>query len=126
MACACHGKEGKQILDRAVPPDDQCTACASKHINSAKSAWGEFTYEEDNRRYVAGQLRLAIEHLKIDHFETALHCRDVAMLIEENKDESKHDIRNRIDTLLKEAINLFYKDHPDAYGRFVGLNTLPE
>lgn len=125
MACGCHGKN-KEYVGNGVQPDDQCTACASKHINIARELWGEFQYEETNRRKVAGQLRLAVEHLKYDHTELALHCRDTAMIIEESRDINKRDVRDCIQHLLDDALILFYKDNPEAKGRFEKLTNLPQ
>ena len=63
MACNCHGKNGVSVGRTSAY--DQCTACARKHIKSAWSKWGEFTYEEDNRDYCSAQLRDAADHLEV-------------------------------------------------------------
>ena len=115
MACNCHGKNGVSVGRPSAY--DQCTACARKHIKSAWSKWGEFTYEEDNRDYCSAQLRDAADHLKYEHRETALKCRDLAMVIEENKDTEFSSIAAVLDALRIESRELFYADHPDAKHR---------
>jgi hypothetical protein len=122
MACNCHGKKGEKINGKANPTD-QCTACAYKHVNNAKSAWGEFTYTEDNRSFCSGQLRLASLHLMYDHTETALKCRDLAIIIEENKDKDISDVATQLSELLPEVRGHYYADHPDALERLEKLKT---
>ena len=112
MACSCHGKRGR-VEQHRVAPDDQCTMCASKHLNMALTAWGEFTYEEDNRWWAAGHVRLAVEHLKHDHRDLALTLRDIATDIENAKDLTRDDIRNRLQQGLVAARELLKADHPE-------------
>ena len=123
MACGCHGKKGDHVSD-GIKPDDQCTACALKHINHAKELWGEFQHTADNRLKAAGQLRLAVEHLKYDHTDLALRCRDVAMRIEYAQDTSRRDIRDTLVSLLNDVLLLFYADNPDAKKRLDALPAL--
>ena len=120
MACNCHGKKGVAVRGK-VNPEEQCTTCAYKHINNARSAWGEFTYTEDNRSFCSGQLRLASLHLMYDHTETALKCRDLAVIIEENRDAGKQDVAAQLYSLLQESRDLFYIEHPDARERLLKL-----
>lgn len=122
MACNCHGKRGE--AERRVAPEDQCTMCAYKHVRNARHAWGEFTYELDNRSYVAGQLRLAIEHLKFDHTPTALKCRDLAAVIDEAMDADIRDVAVRLSAIEKDVRTLFYTDHPEAQERILLLKKL--
>ena len=117
MACSCHGKNGESV--HTVKPYDQCTTCARKHVKSAWSKWNEFTYEDDNRDYVSAQLRDAADHLKFDHKETALKCRDLAVAIEEVKDQQS--IAEQLENLLEETRNLYYVNHPDAAERLEKL-----
>nr|DAG83196.1 MAG TPA: hypothetical protein [Caudoviricetes sp.] len=120
MGCNCHGKKGIRIQFAA--PDDQCTACARKHVKAAWSKWGEFTYEEDNRDYCSAQLRDAADHLKFSHRETALKLRDLAVIIEENRDAELGDIAAVLNALRIETRDLFYADHPEAKKRLEALN----
>ena len=121
MACRCHGKNGVSV--ERTSAYDQCTSCARKHIKSAWSKWGEFTYEEDNRDYCSAQLRDAADHLKYEHRETALKCRDLAMVIEENRDAGFGNIAVALDSLRIESRNLFYADHPEAKRRLEELSN---
>ena len=121
MACNCHGKNGVSVGRTSAY--DQCTACARKHIKSAWSKWGEFTYEEDNRDYVSAQLRDAADHLKYEHRETALKCRDLAMAIEENRDAEYGNIAAELNALRIESRELFYADHPDVKLRLEDLKN---
>ena len=116
MSCNCHTKQGISV--RVAKPDDQCTMCARKHVKNAWGAWGEFTYEDDFRDYVSDQLRKAADHLKFEHRDVALLCRDVAVAIEENRDaEYRESIAVALDNLRKKTLELFYADHPDAMQR---------
>ena len=121
MACNCHGKNGVSVGRTSAY--DQCTACARKHIKSAWSKWGEFTYEEDNRDYCSAQLRDAADHLKYEHRETALKCRDLAMVIEENRDAEYGNIAAELNALRIESRELFYADHPEAKHRLEVLEN---
>lgn len=121
MACNCHGKNGVSVGRTSAY--DQCTACARKHIKSAWSKWGEFTYEEDNRDYCSAQLRDAADHLKYEHRETALRCRDLAMVIEENRDAEHSNIAAELNALRIESRELFYADHPEAKHRLEVLKN---
>ena len=115
MQCHCHGKDGKSV--HIAKPFDQCTACARKHVKNAWSKWNEFTYEDDNRDYISAQLRDAADHLKMDHRETALKQRDLAVAVEENRDTEHINFSIEIEELLAETRRLFYADHPDALER---------
>ena len=119
MACNCHGKNGIRV--RFAAPEDQCTACARKHVKNAWSKWNEFTYEEDNRDYCSAQLRDAADHLKFAHRETALKCRDLAVIIEENRDAEYRSIAEELSKLRTETRNLFYADHPEVLERLKKL-----
>lgn len=121
MSCNCHGKNGVTV--RTAKPDDQCTMCARKHVKNAWSKWGEFTYEEDNRDYVSAQLRDAADHLKFTHRDIALKCRDLAMVIEENRDAEYGNIAADLDALKNETRELFYLDHPEAKLRLEKLKN---
>lgn len=121
MGCGCHGKDGAKA--EATRPYDQCTACARKHVKNAWSKWGEFCYEETNRDYVSAQLRDAADHLKYDHPETAMECRRLAMVIEENRDADKGDVAKALEELLEATRNLFYADHPEARERLEDLKN---
>ena len=116
MACNCHGKNGIPV--RSANPMDQCTTCAKKHIVKAWNLFYEFTYTDDNRDVITGQLRNAVDHLMIEHRDIALHARDLAVMIEENRDD---EIGNRWNELLCEIRNAFYAEHKDAYKRLIIL-----
>ena len=123
MACSCHGITKNKVGGK-VAADDQCTTCALKHIEMASAAWEEFLYEEENRRWVAAHLRLAVEHLKIDHKETAIKVRDIAVTIEMAQDKDRNDIRLRLAEIRKKALELFKADNPDYSGRLALIAAL--
>lgn len=122
MSCSCHTKH-RLVIEGAVKPDDQCTTCAAKHIEMARAAWCEFVYEEANRRWVAGHVRLAVEHLKYDHRETALKLRDLAVIIEDNKDADRWDVMLRLESALLEVMALQAADRPELAARMAHLNA---
>lgn len=124
MPCTCHGSKG-EIIKGKVLPDDPCTVCASKHVNLAATAWGEFTYEMDNRLYVAGHLRLAAEHLRKNHRHLALQARDVAVAIEDVRDKSVADVAARIKALQASVQTAFRMEHPDIVQRLDKLSPSP-
>ena len=123
MACKCHGTTRNEVNGK-VAANDQCTTCALKHIEMAMAAWGEFLYEEENRRWVAAHLRLAVEHLKIDHKQTAIEVRDVAVAIELANDKSRNDIRERLESIHSGVLELFKADNPDYAERLSKLKDL--
>ncbi len=115
-ACQCHGKSGVSVT--RTSPYDQCTTCAKKHIVKAWSLFREFCYEDDNRDTITGQLRLAVDHLMYDYRDIALQARDLAILIEENRDAEIGDGWDRLLTAIREAYNF---EHPDAVERLKEL-----
>lgn len=119
MSCHCHGKNGEKI-DGHVPPTSQCTACARKHLSVAWNLFTEVSYEEDNRSAIAGQLRLCMWHLMTEHRDVALKVRDLAVMIEENRDK---EITDEWNNLLHEISELFYHDNPEAEKRLEELKN---
>ncbi len=107
MSCNCHGKSGVSVS--RTSPFDQCSVCAKKHIVKAWNLWNEFLYTDDNRDVISGQLRLAVDHLMYDHRETALLARNLAVLIEENRDG---EIGTGWNELLAAVRKAFNGDHP--------------
>ena len=67
---------------------------------------------------MTGQLRLAADHLMYDHVETARMARDLAMMLEENKDA---EIGDRWNALLAAVRNDFNNEHPEARERLENL-----
>ena len=124
MSCSCHKPDGSKNIEGRVAPDSQCTTCALKHVEMAKEAWGEFLYEEENRRWCARHLRLAVEHLKIDHKDEALKCRETANIIELALDKDKKDVKIRLDKLYSRLLDLFKSDQPEYVQRLDGLQDL--
>lgn len=116
MSCSCHGKAGVSIM--RTSPYDQCTTCAKKHIVKAWSLFNEFTYDADNRDTITGQLRLAADHLMYDHRDIALQARNLAILIEENRDKEIGDGWERLLAAIREVFNA---EHPDAVARLQEL-----
>ena len=116
MSCNCHGKSGISI--KFISPYDQCTNCAKKHIIKAWQLFNEFNYLEDNRDTITGQLRLAVDHLMFEHQEIALQARELAILLEENRDI---ELTNEWQNLLSAIRNAFYKEHPQILQRLTKL-----
>ena len=116
MSCNCHGKTGISV--KRASPYDQCTTCAKKHIVKAWQLFNEFSYLDDNRDTITGQLRLAVDHLMFDHRDIALQSRNLAILLEENRDA---ELSNEWQELLSAVRQAFYKDHPDAAERLEKL-----
>lgn len=116
MSCNCHGKSGVSVT--RTSPFDQCSACAKKHVVKAWNLWNEFTYADDNRDAISGQLRLAADHLMYDHRDAALKARDLAIMIEENRDA---EITSEWDSLLTGVREAFNGDHPEAIKRLTSL-----
>ncbi len=115
-ACSCHGKNG--VSAERVSAYDQCTACAKKHIVKAWNLWNEFTYTDENRDVISGKLRNAVDHLMYDHRETALMARNLAMLIEENRDA---EIKSEWPDLLSAVRKDYYDEHPEFRKRLEAL-----
>jgi hypothetical protein len=116
MSCNCHGKSGVSVT--RTSPFDQCSACAKKHVVKAWNLFNEFTYADDNRDVISGQLRLAADHLMYDHRDAALKARDLAILIEENRDS---EIGNSWNELLSAVRTAFNGGHPEITERLKQL-----
>lgn len=112
MACSCHGRRGIAVTKTA--PYDQCTTCAKKHVVKAWNLFNEFTYTDDNRDVISGQLRNAADHLMYDHKGIALKARDLAVIIEEAKDK---ELTNEWPDLLSAVRQVYYADHSDVADR---------
>ena len=116
MSCDCHGRSGASVT--RTSPYDQCTACAKKHIVKAWSLFNEFSYTEDHRDAMTGQLRLAVDHLMFEHPDTARLARDLAVMLEENRDA---EIGDRWEALLAAARKDYNDEHPEAGERLERL-----
>ena len=116
MSCNCHGKSGASVV--RTSPFDQCATCAKKHIVKAWNLFNEFLYTDDNRDSISGQLRLAADHMMYDHRDTALLARDLAVIIEENRDA---EITNEWEKLLTAAREAFAVDYPETTARRIAL-----
>ena len=116
MSCSCHGKRGIAVTKTA--PYDQCTTCAKKHIVKAWNLFNEFTYTDDNRDVISGQLRNAADHLMYDHRDAALKARDLAVIIEEARDK---EITNEWQDLLASVRQAYYADHSEVAERLEQL-----
>jgi len=121
MSCACHGKSGVSVT--RTSPFDQCSTCAKKHIVKAWNLFNEFTYTDDNRDVISGQLRLAADHLMYDHRNAAVMARDLAIMIEENRDAA---VTTEWDDLLAAVREAFNADHPDAVEHLAQLQNQQE
>ena len=119
MSCACHGKNGTAAA--RTSPYDQCTLCAKKHVVKAWNLFQEFTYTDDNRDVITGQLRLAADHLMYDHRATALLARDLAVKLEANRDE---ELTNEWPTLLAAVRRDFNTDYPNVAARLERLAAM--
>ena len=95
MSCNCHGKSGISVS--RTSPYDQCSACAKKHT---VKAWNMF-----------------------EHRDTALLARNLAILIEENRDA---EIGEGWNELLEAVRSAFRNDHPECADRLVQLENQKE
>ena len=121
MSCNCHGKSSAAVT--RTSPFDQCSTCAKKHVVKAWSLFNEFLYDDDNRDAISGQLRLSADHLMYDHRDAAVMARDLAIMIEENRDVA---IATEWDDLLAAVREAFNADHPDAVERLAQLQIQQE
>ena len=121
MGCNCHGKSGAAVT--RTSPFDQCSACAKKHVVKAWSLFNEFLYADDNRDAISGQLRLAADHMMYDHRDAAAKARDLAVMIEENRDT---ELTTEWDDLLAAVREAFNTDYPDAAKRAESLKLKAE
>ena len=121
MGCNCHGKSGVAVT--RTSPFDQCSTCAKKHVVKAWNLFNEFLYTDDNRDTISGQLRLATDHMMYDHRDAAVKARDLAIMIEENRDAA---VTTEWDDLLAAVREAFNADHPDAVERLAQLQIQQE
>lgn len=121
MACSCHGKE--KVRTVKTNPTDQCTLCAHKHMDDALSLFIEFPYERVNRRVVVGFIRDAMRHLQRDHRDLALELRDLAIAIDEVRDDEYPDgIAAEVQRLADRCDDYFLEDNPDVRSRLLKLS----
>lgn len=122
MSCGCHKKNGEKQAG-TVKPDDQCLQCTAKHLEMAIVAWGEFQYEEANRRWVAGHLRLAVEHSKIEWRDLATTIRDIAVKIELAQDFNRTEIRDALLDVQDLVLAKISKEMPEISQRLDSLKN---
>lgn len=115
MACNCHGKQGVKAV--RITPFEQCSTCAKKHIVAAWSMFNEQTYTEDNMDAIAGQLRLAANHLMYQHPAIALNIRDLAMIMEDGTLPSEDNWK----TVIASVRKIFNEDHPEVAEKLATL-----
>ena len=121
MGCNCHGKSGAAVT--RTSPFDQCSTCAKKHVVKAWCLFNEFLYTDDNRDAISGQLRLAADHMMYDHRDAAAKARDLAIMIEENRDAAITTQWNDLLTAVRDAFNA---DHPGVGERLAQLQIQQE
>ena len=103
MGCSCHGDS--KISTSNVRPDDQCMACARKHVVQAWQAWHEFGHEIDNRDFCSAELRACASHCKYIEKAIATESRDIAKAIEMFEDG---DISDRLEKLKASVTDAFF------------------
>ena len=83
----------------------------------------EFPYmdDNDNRDAMTRQFRLAVDHLMYEHAETARLARDLAVMLEENRDA---EIGDRWEALLTAVRKDFNGEHPEAMERLERLKEI--
>jgi FtsZ-binding cell division protein ZapB len=84
----------------------------------AWNLFNEFNYADANRDVISGQLRLAVDHLMFAHTEVAQLARNLAILIEENRDNEL-----TWDTLLDAIRKAYREDHPEWQDRLEKLKN---
>lgn len=77
--------------------------------------------DNDNLDAMTRQLRLAVDHLMYEHAETARLARDLAIMLEENRDA---EIGDRWETLLAAVRKDFNGEHPEAEKRLNRLEVV--
>lgn len=108
MTCKCHGN----TAEKRTAPTTQCIACAYKHWLQANSAFHEYGYSDENRDFIAGELRLLVLHAYRRWEPIAELAREGAIAIAEGRwDEAGLD---RIGVLVKEVYD---KEYPEIRQR---------
>jgi hypothetical protein len=93
-------------------------------MDDALSLFMEFPYERINRRVVVGFIRDAMRHLQRDHRELALDLRDLAIAIDEVRDdEYPAGIAAEIQRLAHKCDELFLADNPGVIDRLTALQN---
>jgi hypothetical protein len=86
----------------------------------AWNLFNEFNYADANRDVISGQLRLAVDHLMFEHTEIAQLARDLAIIIEENRD---NELVSEWNTLLDAIRKAYREDHPEWQDRLEKLKN---
>lgn len=116
--CGCHKTSGEEdaTFQRMTAPMDQCIACAQKHMDQAYSAYFEFCYRRENRRFIRGQLRAVVNHTYKRWPDIAKQARRLALLLQQGNDNDKD-----MELLANSIDDVFDAENP---GVNVRLNTL--
>lgn len=122
MSCGCHKtKNGeKAVKATRTRPLDQCAGCAQKHYDEAWGAWNEFTYTDENRRWVRASLRAVVLHTFRRWPLLARKARELALLVQENRDEETGPRWEELSKLIDAA---FLADNPEAAARLETLRA---
>lgn len=103
MTCKCHSNDPP-----AISPTTQCIACAYKHYVQALAAYNEYGYSDNNRDFIAGELRMIVLHTYRRWESIAALAREGALAIAEGRwDEAGMD---RIGALVREAYDREYPE----------------
>lgn len=122
MSCGCHG-EGGGVRHADISFLRPVHHVREKACRQGMALLNEFPYMDDNDNLDAmtRQLRLAVDHLMYEHAETARLARDLAVMLEENRDA---EIGDRWETLLAAVRNDFNGEHPEAMERLERLKEI--
>ena len=91
-----------------IKPMEQCLRCAYKHYSEALCLFTEYSYENENRMMICGNLRALVKHTYKEWKEVASLARECALLIEEARDSEAWDrMRTLADVLAKAYFEVF-------------------
>jgi len=106
-----------------VKPTEQCIVCAQKHIDEAWAHFHEYSYTDENRRTIRGNLRQIVLHTYKDWKPIAELARECALLVQEAKDIEAEERMCELCSMIDEA---FYEANPEVKERIDDMALKPD
>lgn len=94
-----------------IKPNEQCIACAYKHFSEALCLFTEYSYENENRMLLCGELRCVVRHTYMMWKDIATLARECSLLINEARDAEAWDKMRLLADMISEA---FYDVNPEV------------
>ena len=106
-----------------IKPTEQCIACAQKHMDEAWAHFHEYSYTNENRRAIRGNLRQIVLHTYKEWKHIAELARECALLVQEAKDLEAEEKMCCLSDMIEDAFN---EANPEVKQRIDTMATKPD